>query len=385
MRIAVCQRVCPEYIVPLFQRLSRRYEIDFIFSRFGQDQAFFFDPTRITGIRALALRPPSFPLLPFRSRVLNKLTFWTHLVVLGAQLARALWRGRYDVVVGGDVGRFECVGACLWARWRRRPFLLWSDTWHWPVTLRDRARLPLVRWMIRSATALIAGGSQAAKKLAELGTGARPIFNVYHTNVSVALGTRAPERFVLYVGRLDERKGVDHLLRAFARLGASGREVRLTIVGRGGREEALRRLAGELGIASAVDFAGWVDHQEIGGYYRRCAVLVLPSIFTDDGGYEPFSNVVLEAMAWGAPVITTFANGAAYDVLEDGVNGRVVPDREPEALAAALGDLLADPQKAEALGRRGRETVRDRFNVDRMADRFAQALDYALAAASRYR
>jgi glycosyltransferase involved in cell wall biosynthesis len=132
-----------------------------------------------------------------------------------------------------------------------------------------------------------------------------------------------------------------------------------------------------------VDFAGWVDHKEIGGYYRRCAVFVLPSIFTDDGGYEPFSNVVLEAMAWGAPVITTLANGAAYDVLEDGVNGRVVPDREPEALAAALGDLLADPSRAEAMGRRGRETVRERFNVDRMAERFGEALDCGLAAAGR--
>jgi glycosyltransferase involved in cell wall biosynthesis len=315
--------------------------------------------------------------------VLNKLAFWTHLMVLAAQLARALGRGRYDVVVGGDFGRFECVVACLWARWRRRPFLLWSDTWHWPVTRRDRARLPLVRWMIRRATALIAGGTRARDKLVELGAGPRPIFNVYHTNVSVALGERAPERFVLYVGRLDERKGVEYLLSAFARLGAAAGQARLVIVGRGERESALRRRAGELGIAPAVDFAGWVDHQDIGGYYRRCAVFVLPSIFTDDGGYEPFSNVVLEAMAWGAPVITTRANGATHDVVQDGVNGRVVPDRDPDALAVALADLLADPGRAEALGRRARETVRDRFNVDRMAERFGEALDCGLAAAGR--
>jgi glycosyltransferase involved in cell wall biosynthesis len=382
MRIAVCQRVCPEYIVPLFQRLSRRYEIDFIFSRFGQNQTFFFDPTRITGIRALALRPPPFPLLPFRSRLLNKMAFWAHIAVLSAQLARALRRGRYDVVVGGDFGRFECVVACLWARWRRRPFLLWSDTWLWPVTRRDRLRRPLVRWIIRNATALIAGGSKARQTLVELGAGPAPIFNVYHTNVSVAAGERAPERFVLYVGRLEERKGVEVLLHAFARLRARDGDLRLAIVGRGEREGALRRLAAELGIAPAVDFVGWVDHAEVGGCYRRCAVFVLPSIFTAEGGYEPFSNVVLEAMAWGAPVITTLANGAAYDVLQDGVNGRVVPDRDPQALAAALDDLLSDPPRAEAMGRRGRETVRDRFNVDRMAERFGEALDHALAAVS---
>jgi len=380
VRIAVCQRVCPEYIVPLFQRLSRRYEIEFVFSRFGQDQAFFFNPHRLTGIRARTLWPLPFPLLPFRSRALNKLAFGTHALVLGVQLAWVLWRGRHDVLVGGDFSRFECVVAWLVARCRRRPFVLWSDAWHWPVTRRDRLRLPLVSWMIRSSAALLAGGSRAKEKLLELGAGA-PIFNVYHTNVTVAPDERAPaaERFVLYVGRLEERKGLEYLLHAVARVRRQHPELRLKILGRGERLEALRRLAADLGLAHAVDFVGWVEHAEVGDYYRSCTVFALPSIFTADGGYEPFSNVVLEAMAWGAPVITTLANGAAYDVVEDGLNGRVVPDRDADALASALIDLLADPARAEAMGRCARETIRMRFNVDRMAERFGEALDWVRA------
>jgi glycosyltransferase involved in cell wall biosynthesis len=189
------------------------------------------------------------------------------------------------------------------------------------------------------------------------------------------------DRFVLYVGRLEERKGVEVLLRALARLRAQAPDIQLKILGRGERQGALARLAADLGLARAVQFVGWVDHAEIDAYYRRCAVFVLPSVFTREGGYEPFSNVVLEAMACGAPVITTTANGAACDVLEDGVNGRVVEPGNAEALAAALGDLLTHPERAEAMGRRGQATIRERFNVDRMAERFAEALDYVVEAA----
>lgn len=378
MKIVVCQRVCPEYIVPLFRRLAARYDIEFVFSLFGQQQAFFFNQERLAGIPARALRPPQFPLLPFRSRLLNKVSFWTHILVLSAQLARLLRRGRYDAIVGGDFSRFESVVGCLVATWMRRPYVLWSDTWHWPVTRRDRLRLPLVRWMVRRSTALIAGGSKAGEKLLELGAGPRPIFNVYHTNVTARDEPRQPaaERFVLYVGRLEERKGVDVLLRALAGVRESRPDVRLKILGRGELTDQLQQTARALDIADAVDFVGWVDHAEIDDYYRRCAVFVLPSKFTPGGGYEPFSNVVLEAMACGAPVIATTANGAAYDVVEDGVNGRVVPSGDPAAMAAALGALLDDPAAAETMGRRGRETIRDRFNVDRMAERFGQALDY---------
>ncbi len=379
MRIAVCLRVCPEYLVPLFERLARRWDVEFIFSRFGQTQTFFFDPTRLHGLPVRALRPPPFPLLPFRSRVLNKLSFWTHITVLSLQLARTLLRGKYDVVLGGDFGRFEAVVACAIARWRGQPYLLWSDTWHWPVTRRDALRLPLVRWMIRSAAALIAGGSRAAATLGELGAGRTPVFNVYHTNVTVSALPRQPAptgRFVLYVGRLEARKGVEVLLEAFAQLGAAAPDVQLQILGRGERCDALARRAGELGIADRVQFLGWVEHAEVEAYYQRCAVFVLPSVFTPEGGYEPFSNVVLEAMACGAPVITTTANGAAWDVLEDGVNGRVVAQGDARALAAALGELLTHSERAEALGRRARATIRDRFNVDLMAERFGEALDY---------
>ncbi len=385
MKIAVCQRFCPEYIVPLFERLARRWDIRFFFSLFGKQHDFFFNPAVVARLPCTALTPPAFPLLPFRSRALNKLSVSAHVTSLSGQLVRALWHGDYDVMIGGDFGRFECVTAWAAAKARRRAFVLWSDAWHWPVSRRDRLRRPLVRRMVKDADAFLAGGSRAGAKLVELGAPPGRIFNVFHTNVRAqpAPSAAAPGGFILYVGRLDERKGVEYLLRAFARVRPHAAAVRLKIAGVGPLQPRLERLSGELGVADTVEFLGWVDHAAVDALYRDCALFVLPSIFSRDGGYEPFSNVVLEAMAWGRPVISTTANGASYDVIVHGVNGLVVPDRDVDALAGALRDILDDPARAAAMGRRAWETIRDDFNVDRMAERFSEALACVEAARAR--
>jgi glycosyltransferase involved in cell wall biosynthesis len=380
VRIAFCQRVLPEYNVPLFRRLGARWDIEWILTLFGQRERFYFDPERLGAIRVRTLKAPTFPLLPFRSRALNKLPVAVHLVVLAARLAAAVRGGRYDVVIGGDPASFECLTAFLAARSTGALFVLASDTWRWPVTWKDRWRTPLVRAMVRRAAALVAGGSRARDWLLDLGAAEGAVFNVYHTNVTALPRLRRPpaagERFVLFVGRLEERKGVEGLLEAFAGLEPRRRDVRLLIVGRGPRRATLEAQARRLGIADRVQFVGWVDHAEIHRYYERCAVFVLPSVFTAEGGYEPFSNAVMEAMACGAPAVTTTANGVAFDVIQSGVNGLVVPERDVAALRAALARLLDDPDAAEAMGRAGWETVRREFNVDRMAERFSAALEY---------
>lgn len=388
MRIAFCQRVLPEYNIPLFRRLAARWDIEWILSLFARRERFFFDPDRIGPLRVQTLRPPPFSPLPFRSRLLNKGPVAAHLVVLSARLAAALRRGRYDVVIGGDPASFECLAAFLAARSTKALFVLASDTWRWPVVWKDRWRVPLVRGMVRRAVALVAGGSRARDWLLDLGAAPGAVFNVYHTNVTARPRPRTPppgERFVLFVGRLEERKGVEFLLEAFAGLDPRRRDVRLVIVGRGPRRAALEARARSLGIADRVDFAGWVDHAEIDRYYERCAVFVLPSIFTAEGGYEPFSNAVMEAMACGAPAVTTTANGVAFDVIHSGVNGLVVPERDVGALRGALARLLDDPEAAEAMGRAGWESVRREFNVDRMAERYSAALEHVRAVHERRR
>jgi glycosyltransferase involved in cell wall biosynthesis len=170
---------------------------------------------------------------------------------------------------------------------------------------------------------------------------------------------------VLFVGQVIRGKGVDLLLQA---LGQVPGDWHATIVGTGNHLDACRRLAETLGIAARVGFAGWVPHQALEPYYARAAVCVVPSRWP-----EPFGMVGVEAMARGRPVIG-FAVGGIPDWLDDGVTGILIPEADTAALGAAIVELLAEPVRAEALGRAGVERVRDRFQPDQYLDRLMQIL-----------
>ena len=120
-------------------------------------------------------------------------------------------------------------------------------------------------------------------------------------------------------------KGVDHTLRAFARLAAAHPTAIHRIVGKGDDQPRLRELAASLGIADRVVFEQDLTDEELADRYRRCAVFVLPS------GQEGFGIVFLEAMRFSKPCIGGDAGGTP-DVIEDGETGLLVPYGDLEAL-----------------------------------------------------
>jgi len=125
---------------------------------------------------------------------------------------------------------------------------------------------------------------------------------------------------------------------------------------------ALRRRAGELGIASRVRWAGAVARAELLPLYRRHDVLVFPSIYP-----EPFGIVQLEAMAAGCVVVGT-GTGGSTEILERGKNALVFAAGDPADLAAQLSRLAAEPPLADRLREGGKRTVRERFLGARMVD-----------------
>jgi len=173
-------------------------------------------------------------------------------------------------------------------------------------------------------------------------------------------------RVIGCAGRLVWEKGQDLLIRAVARLAAQGLELHLRLAG-GARKtgERFARLAEELGIARRVEFLGRV--RDMRAFYDSIDLYVLPSRSS-----EGLPVSVLEAMAMARPVVVTDVAGAREEV-DDGVEGKVVPPGDEEALALAIRDLAADPTAAARMGQRGRERVRRDFTVERMAadmDRF---------------
>jgi glycosyltransferase involved in cell wall biosynthesis len=166
---------------------------------------------------------------------------------------------------------------------------------------------------------------------------------------------------LLFVGRLRYYKGLDTLLRALARLPG----VRLTVVGSGPMEAEWRYLAESLGVSNRVVFLGEISDERLPSIYHQTHLFVLPA----NARAEAFGMVLLEAMASGLPCITTEVGTGTSWVVQDGVTGRVVPPRDPEALAGAIQSLLADSAQLHEMGRAARARVEAEFSLKRMSDR----------------
>jgi phosphatidyl-myo-inositol alpha-mannosyltransferase len=153
---------------------------------------------------------------------------------------------------------------------------------------------------------------------------------------------------VLFVGRLEDRKGLPHLLKAFRLIRKSGLEARLLIVGSGPQEREARRYVLTRGLQN-VEFLGRVSDAEKAQLFRTADVFVSPAT-----GRESFGIVLLEAMAAGAPIVCSDIHGYK-GVVQRGTSALLVPPRDPKALASAISELLLDPTLRARLSAAGME------------------------------
>jgi phosphatidyl-myo-inositol alpha-mannosyltransferase len=233
-------------------------------------------------------------------------------------------------------------------------FHAWSDT--------DRVyRLarPLGRSVLRRLGAAIAVSEAAVGYHAGALGVPRSSFTVVPNGVEVARFADA-EPFadllhddrptLLFVGRLEKRKGLEPLIRAFTLLKTEHPHLRLLVVGDGPERGRCEQLL-PLGLRSDVVFLGRVDQDELPRYYASCDLYVSPAL-----GGESFGIVLLEAMAAGRPIVASDIPGYR-SVARDEVQGRLVPPGDPRALADAIRGLLDNAALRAAMGAEGRRTV----------------------------
>ena len=180
---------------------------------------------------------------------------------------------------------------------------------------------------------------------------------------------------ILTVGRwsaAERYKGADDLIEAIAQLQAGSPELRLVAVGGGDDLPRLRKLASDCGVANRVTFLEGLTREQIAACYARCEVFALPS--TGEG----FGLVFLEAMAFAKPVIGADSGGIP-DLIENGVNGMLIPPRDRERLAEALKILLADAPLRARLGNQGAEIVRRKHSFAAFENELGEILDGAVA------
>lgn len=177
---------------------------------------------------------------------------------------------------------------------------------------------------------------------------------------------------IVSIGRAVEKKGYGDLLSALAKL-PGGVEWRFEHAGGGPLSERLKREAGRLGIAGRIVWLGPLDRSEVFGLLQRADLFVLPSRVAGSGDRDGLPNVLMEAQAFAVPVLATDVSGIP-ELVTHGETGWLVPQRDPDALAAALGLLLGDHGLRERLGEAGAERVRKRFSAQPGIETVAELL-----------
>jgi glycosyltransferase involved in cell wall biosynthesis len=238
-------------------------------------------------------------------------------------------------------------------------------------------RGPLSRWKYRSCRGVIAVSRRVADVLGADGMAAERIRVVYEgvpdrpalpggREALAALGVPAGCPVVGNVAALTDHKDHATLIEAAARVRLRVPEARFVCVGDGALRPRLEALCRERGLGDRWIFAGF--RSDLDRLFPAFTVFCLSSHM------EGLGTSLLDAMAFARPVVATAAGGIP-EAVEDGVTGRVVPVRDPAALADALAETLADPQRARAMGTAGRRRFEERFTADRMVDGTLAAYD----------
>jgi D-inositol-3-phosphate glycosyltransferase len=189
-------------------------------------------------------------------------------------------------------------------------------------------------------------------------------------------------RLLLFVGRLERLKGVEVAIRALALLRDRDHDdVRLIVLGEDSREgdesekERLKTIASELWVRDRVDFLGSVAQHELPYFYAAADACVMPSYS------ESFGLVALEAQACGCPVVASAVSGLR-SVVRDDVSGYLIDGHDPALFAERIGRLLADPDLAQQMGRRG-SLLAQRFSWTRTADRLESLFEGQIESQAR--
>lgn len=198
------------------------------------------------------------------------------------------------------------------------------------------------------------------------------------------LGLGADVPIILYVGRLERRKGVETLIEAFAKVREAHPEAALVMAGfstdtgpnRQGLLEVLRARVQELGASRNVHFMGHVPYELLPRYYSGCDLFVAPSL------YEPFGMIYLEAMACGKPVVGCDAGGVP-EIIQHGRNGFLVPPGDAAALGNAMAELTRYRSWRERIGQAAREHALTTFGLPTICARTEAAYDAARAGNAR--
>ncbi|MDY7016403.1 MAG: glycosyltransferase, partial [Cyanobacteriota bacterium] len=198
------------------------------------------------------------------------------------------------------------------------------------------------------------------------------------------LGLPLDAKVVFYIGRFDERKGIETLVRAIGQSQFHHDENLRLIIGGGSRpghsdgieRERIEGIVEELGLENITTFPGRISDRDLPLYYAAADVCVVPS------HYEPFGLVAIEGMATGTPVVASDVGGLQFTVVDE-QTGLLAPPQDVDAFTTAIDRILSDPQWRDQLGIQARKRVEEKFSWDGVAAQLGELYLQILAETER--
>jgi len=179
-------------------------------------------------------------------------------------------------------------------------------------------------------------------------------------------------QFLLFVGRLTEKKGVRHLVEAMSLVIRDAPEAKLLIVGHGELERQLQKQVRQLGLEEVVLFAGGMANVQLPAYYAAADIFIGPSVQVQDGDTEGFGLTFVEAVMSGCLVIGTKVGGIE-DIIEDGETGYLVPPGDSNALAAKIVDVVTALDNHENMRSKARAGVVGKYDWNVITAKYIDA------------
>ena len=348
-KLALQQRVLPSYRVPFFDLLAERCE---------------------AGMDLFAGQPRSIEMIASgRTKIAtlkdaNNIHLFSGSFYLCYQQGFINWLEEINpdaLIVEANPRYLSTPAAVKWMHARKRTVIGWGLGSPSISGFRKQRRLAF----INQFDAMLSYSQRGAEEYAVLGFPHQNIF-VAHNSVSPA-PVKPDDRplaldraTILFVGRLQARKRIDHLLRACAEMPT---KPRLVIVGDGPERSALEALAKE--IYPFAEFIGAKHGGELKAYFAQADLFVLPGT----GGLA-----VQEAMSHGLPVIVAKGDGTQDDLVREN-NGWQIPPEDYDALVSTMKNALSDIARLREMGKESFRIVTEEINIQKMADAFVQALN----------
>jgi len=313
----------------------------------------------------------------FGIKGLRPLGMLAYMITLGLYLL--IHKKEYDLIHVHQALYPAFVSVWIGKRVLKKPVIVKTASSGMTSDIKQLEKYPLgkyqLRYLIKTMGCLVSNSKVGGDDFKDIGfPKSKIIFIPNGVDIPIEKKTFFGEvKLVMAVARLSIEKGIDVLLRAWAKVSVLYPTIKLVIAGQGSLESSLKKLCQDLGLTDSVKFVGSISN--LNEYFRNTDLFVLPSRM------EGLSNALLEAMSYGLPCIATNVGGNSELLGGENIviptgkftmakHGPLVNPDDPKGLSEAILYLMRNHEEREEMGRKSREFIRENYSIDSVVDRY---------------